>query len=241
MDKFLSFNSRLLLVAVLLAITFAGMPANSRAESLLDVGQPGQAGPAAQPDKVITSGAVPGTYYLDYGYTVLNPAQFPVDGAIRFWKWSDLNGASGSYNWAALDNWIAARKAAGLETGMLITTYDGVTAGDIRGTPDYVIEAAGTVLPAYVKGSPSTPEYVNYWPANRTNYNATFDASDHNLAWLISWAAHLPIRRAKPTAGQPCSAARITPPAAFITGRNGSRRCPPAWPGPTPFTSMSGY
>ncbi len=186
MDKFLSFNSRLLLVAALLAITFAGMPADSHAESLLDVGQPGQAGPAAQPDKVITSGAVPGTYYLDYGYTVLDPAQFPVDGAIRFWKWSDLNGASGSYNWAALDNWIAARKAAGLETGMLITTYDGVTAGDIRATPDYVIEAAGTVLPAYVKGSPSTPEYVNYWPANRTNYNSTFDASDHNLAWTKS-------------------------------------------------------
>jgi hypothetical protein len=186
MNKFLSLSSKLLLAAVLLAITFAGFPAASHADNLRDAGSPGNSSPESQPDKVIAPGAVPGNYYLDYGYTVMDPAQFPVDGAIRFWTWSSLNPGSGVYNWAALDNWMAARKAAGLESGIMLTTYDGTPAGDIRSTPDYVIEKPDAVLPFYVQGSPTTPVYVNYWPTKRTNYNATFEASDHNTAWTKS-------------------------------------------------------
>ncbi len=183
MNKFLRLSSKLLLVVALLAVTFAGTPAASQADSLRDVGLPSKSAPEAQPEKVIVSGAVPGNYYLDYGYTVMDPAQYPVDGAIRFWGWSALNPASGVYNWAALDSWIAARRAIGLEAGIMLTTYDGIGAGDIRSTPDYVIQKQDAVLAAYAQGSPSTPEYVNYWPPKRANYNATFDASDHNLAW----------------------------------------------------------
>ena len=186
MNKFLSLSSALLLVMALLAVTFAGTPAASHADSFRDVGLPSNTGPEAQPDKVIVSGAVPGNYYLDYGSTVMDPAQYPVDGAIRFWGWNVLNPASGVYNWTALDSWIAARKAKDLKTGIMITTYDGVGAGDIRSTPDYVIEKKDAVLAAYTQGSPSTPEYVNYWPPKRANYNSTFDASDHNLAWTRS-------------------------------------------------------
>ena len=163
MNKFLSLSSKLLLVVVLLAVTFAGTPAVSHADNLRDVGQPSQTGPEAQPDKVIVPGAMPGNYYLDYGATVMDPAQYPVDGAIRFWGWSALNPASGNYNWAALDSWIAARKGRVLKPACMITTYDGIGAGDIRSTPDYVIEKTDAVLAVYVKGSPSTPEYVNYW------------------------------------------------------------------------------
>jgi hypothetical protein len=180
------FSSRLLVVLALLALTVAGIPTNSRAESLLDVGQPGPAAPDAQPDKILVPGSVPGNYYLDYGYTVMDPTQYPVDGAIRFWQWSQLNPASGVYNWAALDAWIKARKDKGLETGILITTYDGSPAGDISATPDYVIEKTDAVLPMYVKGSPSTPIYVNRWPAKRLNYNATFEATPHTTGWTLT-------------------------------------------------------
>jgi hypothetical protein len=185
MNKFSSLSSRLLLVAALLAITFAGTPAESHADSLRDVGGPGNTSPAAQPDKIITSGAVPGNYVLDYGdYSVLDPSQYPVEGAVGFWTWQSLNPGSGVYKWDDMDKWIAARKAQGLETGMLIRTYDGVTAGDIRATPDYVISKTNAVLAVYAKGSPSTPEYVNYW--KRINYNATFDNTNHNQAWTRS-------------------------------------------------------
>ena len=69
----------------------------------------------------------------------------------------------------------------------MITTYDGIAAGDIRSTPDYVIEKPDAVLAAYVKGSPSTPEYVNYWPTSvPAPITATFDASDHNRSWMKS-------------------------------------------------------
>jgi len=64
----------------------------------------------AQPERTFLPGAAPGVYYLDHGYTVLNPAQFPVDGAIRFYAWSVLNPANGVYNQTDVDNWIAARK-----------------------------------------------------------------------------------------------------------------------------------
>ncbi len=141
---------------------------------------------AAQPARTNLPDAVPGAYYMDYGYNVLNPAQFPVDGSIRFWTWSALNPTPGVYDWAAMDNWLAERKALGLKTGMLLTTYDGVPAGDIRSTPDYVIEIPDAVVPVTVTGS-TTPDYITTWPYKRTNtYNANFDAATHDLAWTMN-------------------------------------------------------
>ena len=138
------------------------------------------------PEKTNQPGAVPGVYYMDYGYNTLDPARFPVDGSIRFWTWSGLNPAPGVYDWAAMDNWLAARKALGLKSGMLITTYDGVPAGDIRSTPNYVIETPDAVLPVTVQNT-TTPDYIPTWPSKRTyTYNANFDASNHNLGWTLS-------------------------------------------------------
>jgi hypothetical protein len=140
----------------------------------------------ARPERTFLPGAAPGIYYLDYGYTEMDPAQFPVDGAIRFYPWSWLNPANGVYNWTELDNWIAKRKALGLRTGMLITTYDGIASGDIRSTPDYVIETADAVLPVNVQDT-TTPHYVPTWPYQRNyTYNADFDASDHGLGWTLT-------------------------------------------------------
>ncbi len=84
---------------------------------------------AAQPDLSFLPGAAPGVYYLDYGATVMDPAQFPVDGSIRFYTWSGFNPSNGVYTWTELDKWIAARQALGLKTAMLVTTYDGVARG----------------------------------------------------------------------------------------------------------------
>lgn len=183
MRRFFTSPSRIALVVVLLALALMAAATGSQAEQLRDVGAPGQSGSAAQPDKVIASGAKPGVYYLDYGSTQLSPTKYPVDGAIRFYQWSTLNPASGTYAWAELDAWIAQRKAAGLETGIMITTYDGSTAGDIRSTPDYVIEKDNAVVPVFIKGT-TDPEYLNYW--RRTSYNGDFDYSDHQYSWRLA-------------------------------------------------------
>ena len=142
----------------------------------------------AAPARTNLPDAEPGVYYLDYGSTVLNPAQFPVDGSIRFWTWTALNPSAGVYDWAAMDSWLAARKSLGLKSGMLVTGYDGVPAGDIRSTPDYVIEIPDAVTPVTVTvNGVSTPDYLTTWPVKRTStYNANFDAANPNLAWTTS-------------------------------------------------------
>lgn len=186
-NRTLATRSRMITVFMLLALVLAGVSSAVSADSLRNSSTP-QAG--QEPDKIIrTSGAKPGVYYIDYG-SRLNPATYPVDGAIRFFQWTELNGASGSYNWAALDNWIADRKSLGLGTGIMLTTYDGSTAGDIRATPDYVIKQANAVLPATAKDCSSCaeyPHYVNYW--RRSNFNAGFEYSPHTYGWLTSGAA----------------------------------------------------
>ncbi len=173
---------------MLLALTLVGAATSGQAETLSDVGAPNQTSPAAQPDKVFASGARPGIYYLDYGSTQLSPTKYPLDGAIRFYQWSTLNPASGNYTWTELDAWMAQRKAAGLGTGIMITTYDGSTAGDIRSTPDYVIEKENAVVPVFVKGT-TDPEYLNYW--RRTNYNGDFDYSVHQNGWKLAGSSSI--------------------------------------------------
>ena len=164
-----------------------GLPADPPATALPSNFTGNDVGTAilAQPERIFLPGAAPGIYYLDYGYTVLNPAQFPVDGAIRFYAWSRLNPTPGVYTWTELDNWMAARKALGLNTGMLITTYDGVPAGDIRSTPNYVIQTPGAVIPVTKSGT-SNPDYISMWPAKRTYYNANFDTSAYDNVWTKS-------------------------------------------------------
>ena len=43
-------------------------------------------GPVAAPDRLV-AGQKPGAYYLDYGGTVVNPNQYPVQGAMRMFGW----------------------------------------------------------------------------------------------------------------------------------------------------------
>ena len=96
MNKFLSLSSKLLLVVALLAVTFAGIPAVSHADNLRDVGQPSQT--AQKHSRIRSSPPAPcqGTTTWIMAATVMDPTQYPVDGAIRFWRWSALNPASGS-------------------------------------------------------------------------------------------------------------------------------------------------
>lgn len=143
---------------------------------------------AAGPE-VITAPANPrpGVYYLDYGSYRWNPTTYPVDGTMRIWGWSALNPADDIYNWTELDNWIADRKALGLGTGIMTTTYDGSSAGDIRSTPDFVINGNDAVIPATAKDCSTCaeyPHYVNYW--KRSGYNSNFDYSPHDYLWTLS-------------------------------------------------------
>ncbi len=184
---------KLATACMLLAFMLASAPGSLSATGLQDVGNPSS---ASDPERIIhTANARPGIYYLDYGGSAyrFDPAVYPVDGGIRFFGWSELNTASGAYNWPRFDDWLAERKALGLGTGIMITTYDGSGSGDIRSTPNFVIKTPDAVLPATAKEctnaacttfGPEYPHYVNYWKAAR--YNAGFDYSPHDYVWNLT-------------------------------------------------------
>ena len=142
-------------------------------------------GPAAAPDKLI-AGQNPGAYYLDYGGTVVDPTQYPVNGSMRMFGWSGLQSGTSTYNWAELDKWIADRFALGLSTGVFISTYDGKKDGDIRSTPDFVIQKTGAMI--------TYPEtYTNPAGSARSGFadyyqyqNGNFESSYHPAAWELA-------------------------------------------------------
>ncbi len=144
-------------------------------------GSAADAAPVSEPDR-ITSPLNPqgGVYYLDYGGQLLDPANYPITGAQRVVGWSVLNTDPGVYDWSVLDQRIADAKAKVLKLGIMTTVYDGVAAGDIRSTPDYVIKGNDTVVPA-TESDLTTPNYASYW--KRATYNANFDNANHESLW----------------------------------------------------------
>ncbi len=182
----------MLLAMVLASVAPTGVGAGVNAQGLRDVGAP----QANQPDKITRpDGARPGIYYIDYGGNPLDPNLYPIDGGIRFYGWNVLNPADGVYNWTDLDNLLATRKAKGLGVGIMLTTYDGSDAGDIRSTPNFVIKQPNAVLPATYKNSASDtndanqPHYNNYW--KKPGYNSNFDLSSHTTGWNLSGSASI--------------------------------------------------
>ncbi len=165
--------------AVVLLVTAAAVgaaPASTRpAADPLPGERPAAQAPAAVPDN-LAAGRAPGVYYLDYGGTIVDPTQYPVQGALRFFGWSTLQTGPNSYSWNALDNWIAERKGRGLSTGVFISTYDGKYDGDIRSTPNFVIETPGTMI--------VTPEYINYYQFSQ---NGSFETSTPVHGYLYAW------------------------------------------------------
>ncbi len=137
---------------------------------------------ALEPDR-LPAGQHPGAYYLDYGSTVLDPNVYPVRGALRFFGWSGLQYSSTGYNWGALDQWIADRYAAGLSTGVFISTYDGKLDGDIRSTPNFVIETPGAmvVMPDTYTGlyGGTQSGFVDYYKYQ----NGNFESDWHEVTW----------------------------------------------------------
>lgn len=150
-------------------------------------------GPVAAPDKLI-AGQKPGAYYLDYGGTVVNPNQYPVQGAMRMFGWSALQSGASTYNWAELDNWIAQRHALGLSTGVFISTYDGKKDGDIRSTPDFVIQKAGAMItmpPTYTTGLGGTGSTRSGFSDYYQYQNGNFESSWHPTAWDMAGDAQV--------------------------------------------------
>ncbi|HEY64435.1 MAG TPA: hypothetical protein G4O02_07670 [Caldilineae bacterium] len=115
----------------------------------------------------IPEGIRPGIYYLNYGSTVLDPAQYPVDGSVRFFQWSELEIGDGVYNWGLLDRFLDRMHNAGLGAGIFISTYDGKCCGDIRAMPDYAIDLGNTVIEA--------GDTIDYYAGGQ---NGDFDRGD---------------------------------------------------------------
>lgn len=166
----------------ILAAALAWLPAVAAAQDA----PPAQTEAAAAPDRITTPlNAQPGVYYLDYN-TAYSPSTYPLDGAMAVFPWSDFNTADGVYDWTKLDDRISKRVASGLKVGLMTTVYDGTGAGDIRSTPDFVIKAADSVVPA-TETDGTTPNYVNYW--NKTAKNGGFDYSTHAYGWTATGSA----------------------------------------------------
>lgn len=147
--------------------------------------------------------AHPGVYSIDYDppRDLLDPAKFPVDGQLGFWLWSDLNPQRGQYDWDAdgagrLQAWIDSHVALGLQSAVMISTYDASTANDIRSTPNWVIRLPGATLPVTLTNG--LPHYIDYYHRKRARHqNGEFDLSD--LAWwtvsnpaAIAWTKTAP-------------------------------------------------
>ncbi len=183
----MTWTGRPVIACLLLAFVLAAAPVRLDATGLPEGETPGR---AADPDRIIqTENALPGVYYIDYYGPVYSydPDVYPVTGAIGFFDWSALNTAGGTYNWAYLDNWIAERRALGLGTGILLSTYNGNGSGDIRPTPDFVIKTPGAVTPATAKTCPTCaeyPHYINYW--KKSSMNAGFDYSPNTYGWYLT-------------------------------------------------------
>ena len=151
------------------------------------------AGPAAAPDK-LTAGQHPGVYYLDYGGTVVDPKQYPVDGSMRMFQWSALQSGTNVYNWALLDNWIVERLTLGLSTGVFISTYDGKKDGDIRSTPDFVIQKSGAMITmpeTYTTGLGGTGSARSGFSDYLQPQNGDFESSWHPTGWDLSGDAQV--------------------------------------------------
>ncbi len=148
---------KLVTACMLLAVMLASAPGSLSA----DVGIPGR---SYEPDKIIrTGGAKYGIFNIDYlnDYYILDRNTLPVDGNIGFWEWTTLNPAQGTYNWNLLDDWIRRRVNAGLGAGIMLSTYNATTSGDIRPTPNWVIKIPDAVIPATTLTG--VDHYIDYY------------------------------------------------------------------------------
>lgn len=190
MKRTLKAGTVIVLVAVLLAIALPIVPRSSYAQDVAPAnGSEGTTPDGVAPETITTSNPHPGVYFIDGGAVDLDPNVFPVDGVVRFYNWESLNPRSGAYNWSELDSTIERRKNQGLETGIMLDVYGGSGSGDIRKTPNFVIEKANTVLVA--TNSDGTPSYANYW--RRASYNPDFDWSPPTFSWVVEGNASIGI------------------------------------------------
>ena len=178
------------LVAMLLSISLPIVPRSSYAQAP----EPAQVTSAetprpSAPEQLTQDNSKPGVYFIDAGGVEFDPAVYPVDGAIRFYGWSALNPSKNSYRWTDLDDYIAKRKSQGLETGIMLTTYDGMTSGDIRSTPNYVIKIPNAVIPAWNNDASKTPSYASYWRSGA--FNPNFDWNPSSYSWSLAGEASI--------------------------------------------------
>lgn len=187
MKRFFLTSTVVVLVAMLLSIALPVVPPSSYAQAEVPAQVTSAETPQpSTPQQLTQDNAHPGVYYIDGGGVEMSPSTYPVDGAIRFYGWSALNPSDGVYKWTDMDAYMAKRQGQGLETGIMITTYDGLTSGDIRSTPNFVIKKANAVYPAQENGVDS---YARYW--RKAAYNPGFEYNPSNYSWTLSGDASI--------------------------------------------------
>lgn len=121
-------RTRIPLVLVILLIA-------SLASTSLVGAEPGSFEPEVAPDSAPPI-VFPG-YYL-VGSKNLDPAQFYQGGDMQFFSWAQIHTGPNSFNWAAVDQYIATHRMVNGRrkgVGISITTYDGREAEGIRMMP----------------------------------------------------------------------------------------------------------
>ncbi len=154
------------------------------------------------PARVTAPGGAPGVYSVDYLYpsTQLDPAVYPVDGQLGFFVWRDLNPAQGRYDWepgmpGMLPDWIMKQADAGLRAAIMVSTYDGSDANDIRSTPNWVIKLPDAVLPVTLTNG--LPHYIDYYHRRSSRgLNGEFDLDAKY--WTISDTTAITLTKSAP-------------------------------------------
>jgi hypothetical protein len=98
----------------------------------------------------------PGIYMAFPGWDGEDPALYGHEGELRFYNWSDLEGAQGDYNMATIRNWVERKHQQGKKAAFGISAYNGRADGGIaipaylRNDPDAVVDVGGGwLIPKY--------------------------------------------------------------------------------------------
>ncbi|MBK9232634.1 MAG: hypothetical protein IPO15_17765 [Anaerolineae bacterium] len=160
----------------------------------------GQTAPedASAPDIPLPWMNDPGIYMINHSGDA-DPARYSLVGNLRTFDWGELNPGNGVYNWALVDDYLAAVASTGKRAAIGISTYNGRCCGGINGTPAWVWQsnANAVVITSSCEISPSggCPDGLwrvpRYWFRSYLNPYATFIAAlgnryknDARVEWI---------------------------------------------------------
>jgi hypothetical protein len=144
----------------------------------------------AQPASDVTASynpaiARPGIYIF-YDQTYLNPAEYPgiIAGGHMTFQWKNLETSPGYYDWSRIDDFLTAQALLGKAAGLEITTYEGVSGGNV--SPSWI-----PIISCVDPYSGAAHPIPNYWSSTyRTNLHNLINAfgqrynNDPRVEWV---------------------------------------------------------